>query len=56
MAKLTSLKLFRQDVRVLCLFFCFSRGGFSVALELVLELTLIDQAGLELRDPSASAS
>ena len=33
-----------------------SRWGFSVALEPILELTLVDQAGLELRDPPASAS
>ena len=30
--------------------------GFSVALESVLDLGLVDQAGLELRDPPASAS
>ena len=36
--------------------FCFLRQDFSVALEAVLELTLVDQAGLELRDPPASAS
>ena len=30
------------------LFFYFSRQGFSVALEPVLELALVDQAGLEL--------
>ena len=36
------------------LFVCFSRQGFSVALE-VLEL-FVDQAGLELRDLPASAS
>ena len=29
-------------------FFYFSRQGFSVALEPVLELALVDQAGLEL--------
>ena len=38
------------------LVFGFLRQGFSVALELVLELALVDQAGLELRDPPASAS
>ena len=38
------------------LFFVFLRQGFSVALEPVLELALVDQAGLELRDPPASAS
>ena len=32
------------------LFFGFSRQGFSVALEPVLELTLVDQAGLELTE------
>ena len=37
-------------------FFAFSRQGFSVALEPVLELAFIDQAGLELRDVPASAS
>ena len=38
-------------------FFGFLRQGFSVALA-VLELTLysVDQAGLELRNPPASAS
>ncbi len=30
--------------------FCFSRQGFSVALEPVLELALVDQAGLELTE------
>ncbi|KAM7339639.1 hypothetical protein ACRRTK_000254 [Alexandromys fortis] len=30
------------------LLFCFSRQGFSVVLEPVLELTLVDQAGLGL--------
>ena len=30
-----------------CFCFCFSRQGFSVALEPVLELALVDQAGLE---------
>ena len=34
----------------------FSRHGFSVVLESVLELALLDQAGLELRDLPASAS
>ena len=41
------------------LFFCggaVSRQGFSVAVKPVLELALVDQAGLELRDPPASAS
>ena len=33
-----------------------SRQGFSVALEPVLELALVDQTGLELRDLPASAS
>ena len=37
-------------------FFVFSRQGFSVALEAVLELALVAQAGLELRDPPATAS
>ena len=31
-------------------FFGFSRQGFSVVLEPVLELTLVDQAGLELTE------
>ena len=31
-------------------FFAFSRQGFSVALEPVLELAFIDQAGLELTE------
>ena len=35
--------------------FGFSRQGFCVAL-VVLELTFVDQAGLELRNSSASAS
>ena len=35
---------------------CVLRQGFSVALKLVLELALVDQAGLELRDSPASAS
>ena len=30
--------------------FAFSRQGFSVALEPVLELALVDQAGLELTE------
>ena len=34
----------------------FLRQGFSVALEPVLELALVDQAGLKLRDPHTSAS
>ena len=34
----------------------FSRQGLSVALESVLELSLVDQTGLELRTPPASAS
>ena len=33
-----------------CLFVCFSRQGFSVALEPALELALVDQAGLELTE------
>ena len=37
---------------VFCFFFCFSRQGFSVALELVLELALVDQASLELIIPT----
>ena len=36
-----------------CLFF--SRQGFSVALEPVLELPLVDQVDLELRDQLAAA-
>ena len=36
--------------------FGFLRQGFSVALEPVLKLALVDQAGLELRDLPASAS
>ena len=32
------------------LFFVFSRQGFSVGLEPVLELALVDQAGLELTE------
>ena len=41
-----------------CFVFCFVflRQSFSVALEPVLELALVDQASLELRDPPASAS
>ena len=35
--------------------FCFSRQGFSVALEPVLELPLVDQVDLELRDQLAPA-
>jgi hypothetical protein len=35
--------------------FCFSETGFLCVALAVLELTL-DQAGLELRNPSASAS
>ena len=31
--------------------FCFSRQGFSVALNLVLELALLDTAGAEIRLP-----
>ena len=34
----------------LFLFFGFSRQGFAVVLEPVLELTLVDQAGLKLTD------
>ena len=34
----------------------FSRQGFSVALELALELALVDQAGHELRDLLATVS
>ena len=34
----------------------FSSQGFSIALEPVLELVLVDKTGLGLRDPSASAS
>ena len=30
--------------------FCFSRHGFFVVLEPILELALIDQAGLELTE------
>ena len=42
---------------VFCFWFLvFSRQGFSVALVLVLELAFIDQAGLKLRAPLASAS
>ena len=37
-------------------FVCFFETGFSLALEPVLELALVDQTVLELRDPSASAS
>ena len=37
-------------VLFVCLVFGFSRQGFSVALELVLELALIDQAGLKLTE------
>ena len=38
-------------------FFFFSpRQAFFVALEPVVELVLVDQAGLKLRDPPASAS
>ena len=33
-----------------CLFVCFLRQGFSIALEAVLELILVDQAGLELTE------
>ena len=35
---------------VITVLFCFSRQGFSVALEPVLELGLVDQAGLELTE------
>ena len=48
---------------VLSFFFLFFLGGvvvsrldFFVALEPVLELALVDQSGLELTDPPASAS
>ena len=37
-------------VVVAFLLFCFPRQGFSVALEPVLELALVDQAGLELTE------
>jgi hypothetical protein len=40
---------------VLCCCFCFETGFLCIA-PAVLELTLIDQAGLELRNPPASAS
>ncbi|EGV96176.1 hypothetical protein I79_005859 [Cricetulus griseus] len=42
----------RAPVFLFCfvLFFGFSRQGFSVALEAVLELALVDQAGLELTE------
>ena len=33
-----------------CLFVCFSRQGFSITLEPVLELALIDQDGLKLKE------
>ena len=36
--------------------FGFLRQGFSVALEPILELALVAQAGLEFRDPPASVS
>jgi hypothetical protein len=40
-----------------CLFVClFFKTGFLCAALAVLELTLFDQAGLELRDRPASAS
>ena len=43
--------------RSFCLFVClfFETGFLCIALA-VLELTFVDQAGLELRNPSASAS
>ena len=37
-------------------FFGFMRQSFSVALEPVLELVLVDQVGLKLRDSPASTS
>ena len=37
-------------VVVVCLFVFFLKQGFSVALEPVLELILVDQAGLELTE------
>lgn len=33
-----------------CSFVCFLRQGFSVALELILELALVAQTGLELTE------
>ena len=41
-----------SDVSGFCLFvlFCFSRQGFPVALEPVLELALVDYAGLKLTE------
>jgi hypothetical protein len=36
--------------------FCFFETGFLCIALAVLELTLVDQAGLELRNPPASAS
>jgi hypothetical protein len=38
------------------LFFVFFKTGFLYVALAVLELTLVDQAGLELRNPPASAS
>ena len=52
-----------RGILFVCLFvfilfwgFVFSRQNFSVALEPDLELVLVDQAGFELTDLSASAS
>ena len=46
----TKVKPFEVSSLFVCLFVCFSRQGFSVALEPVLELALIEQVGLELTD------
>ena len=43
-----SLKKMGEGNFDFCFVFFFSRQGFSVALEPVLELALVDQAGLEL--------
>ena len=39
-----------NDFLFVCLFVCFSRQGFSVALEPALELALVDQSGLKLTE------
>ena len=42
--------LYTRTKHIIYLFLNFSRQGFSVALEPVLELALVDQVGLELTE------
>ena len=48
------MKIVKKQIQVIIFFFFFSfyfsRQGFSVALEPVLELALVEQAGLELME------